>query len=71
MFTRRWTDSEKKVVKDHFRYLDTDKLRQALPDRSRKSIYDMATRLGVKKAPERLTEMGREIMTKYWQDLKG
>ncbi len=59
---QRWSEDEKQIIREHYRDLHTAKLAEALPGRTPGGIADMAGRLGVKKSPERLREMGREIV---------
>lgn len=59
-----WSEDEKQIVREHYRDLHTGQLAQALPGRTPGGIADMAGRLGVKKSPERLREMGREMVQK-------
>lgn len=56
-----WSEEEKLVVREHYQNLPTSELQKALPARSPGSIYDMAGRLGLKKSPERLSEMGSDL----------
>jgi hypothetical protein len=58
MTKRIWSEEEKKIVREHYPNLDTKRLAEALPGRSAGAIHDIAGRLGVKKTPDRLREMG-------------
>lgn len=61
MTKRRWTEDERRVVREHYGDLNTKRLTEALPDRSVGSIYDQAGRMGLKKSDERIREMANEL----------
>ncbi len=61
---RRWTDEERKTLEQHFANISSPKIAQALGDRSVRAVNDQAYRQGLRKTPERLAEMGREITQK-------
>ena len=66
-FTRAWSDDEKKILQQPYPAIDGDKLKKAFPGRSIGAIMDKAHRLGVKKAHERMQEMGRQNFGKRWE----
>ena len=61
MTKRRWTEDERRVVREHYPDLDTKRLTEVLPDRSVGSIYDQAGRMGLKKSYERLREQADSL----------
>lgn len=62
MTKQNWTEQEKQIVREHYPNLDTKRLTDALPGRSAGAIHDMAGRMGVKKSPERLSEMASKMV---------
>ena len=61
---RRWTDDENHTLKEFFPSIASPKLAEALGGRSVRAVNDQAYRLGLRKTPERLVEMGRELKAK-------
>jgi len=56
----RWKAEELQLLSQHYSKISTPRLTQALQGRSVRSISSVAFRLGLKKVPDRLREMGRE-----------
>ena len=56
----RWKPEELQLLSQHYSKISTPRLTQALQGRSVRSISSVAFRLGLKKVPDRLREMGRE-----------
>lgn len=61
MTKRRWIEDEKRVLREHYRDINTRRLTEVLPNRSVGSIYDQAGRMGLKKSDERIREMANEL----------
>jgi hypothetical protein len=61
-----WTEREKNVLKEHYAFISAERLREAMPGRSPRSIISQAYRMGVKKVHERLREVGRENVSRRW-----
>lgn len=62
----RWTDLEVQHLRDHYPGIDTERLRELLPNRSRMSIRSKACYMGIKKCPEKVAEIGRVNVMKRW-----
>ena len=57
---RRWSESEVKQLREHYRFISSKKLPEAYDGRSYDSIRTKALRLGLKKTHDRMREMGVE-----------
>lgn len=55
-----WKPSELARLRDHYPNISVHRLKEAFPERSLRSITGKARREGIKKSPERMSEMGRE-----------
>ena len=56
-----WSARDKKTLCEHYPYISSKKLTEAFPGRSARAITSLANRhLGLRKAQDRLREMGRE-----------
>jgi hypothetical protein len=61
-YTRRWTETEKKTLEEHYPYLSSKELSRAYEGRSARALNDMAQRLHIQKSAERKKEMGMQLV---------
>lgn len=57
---KHWTPHEKQILKEHYAYIGNHELQEALMLRTTGAIRLQGSRMGLKKAHDRLREMGRE-----------
>lgn len=57
---RRWEPAEVEALKRWYAFIPTRRLPEILPGRGEKGVFVKAQKLGLRKDPERLSEMGRE-----------
>lgn len=58
---KRWTEQEKSILREHYSNLSSRSIGGAFEGRSERALATMATRLGLHKSQERLSEMGAEL----------
>lgn len=64
VYTHRWSEEEKKTLRDHYAYISNEDLSKALPGRTARSLNDCAQRMGLKKSQDRLREMAQANISK-------
>ena len=62
----RWTDNDRKLIKEFWSQLPASKLQEAFPGRTRRAVMAQAEKMGLRKSSARLEEMGREAAGVRW-----
>lgn len=57
---RKWTEAEKAHIQTFYSAIKNEKLGELVRERSQGAIRHQASRMGIKKSPERLSELARE-----------
>jgi hypothetical protein len=67
----RWTDKDRETVRKFWPSVSAKKLHEAFPGRTLRSIQHQASVMGLRKDPEHLKEITREVALKTWQERRG
>lgn len=60
VWNRPWTEAEKAHVVAHYAAIKNNDIARLLEGRTEHAIRHVASRMGIKKSPERMQELGRE-----------
>lgn len=64
----RWTERDRELLKAHYPGIGNKRLSELFEGRTDASIRMAASRMDLKKCPDRLREMGRENINRRWSD---
>ena len=64
VWNRPWTETERAHIEAHYSAVKSQRLEELISGRTEHAIRNKASRMGVKKSPERLRELGENFGAK-------